>query len=376
LFPANPLVGHAFFVSSGQLNDRTQGITDQLQIDLQNIQAPPAGKSYYLWLLGDKDPTRKPSLLGPLPISAPVLLTNNLPVQNNAVHYTYPGDAQHNSLICVVSRLLITLETAQRTPAAPSSDRASWKYYAQLPQTPIPTDTQNHLRGLDHIRHLYYNETQIKALALPGGLDAWVFRNTEKILEWSVSARDDFSSDARNYSLMHNQFIRILDYLDGIRNVHLDVPPGTPILADPAIAKVSLLTVNPTQQGVAEFLATNPPGNLDHMAQHLSELLKAPDASPASRQIAPHILTALSNAKRWLEKVRANAKQLVYMGPEQLAQPSAQNLLEELAAHATYAYIGRLDPTTNKVLPGVLQAHYDIQKLAAFDITTQIPESL
>jgi hypothetical protein len=64
------------------------------------------------------------------------------------------------------------------------------------------------------------------------------------------------------------------------------------------------------------------------------------------------------------------------MTAEQLAQPSAQGTLEDLATQATYAYIGRLDPTTNKVVPGILQVHYDIQKLATFDITARVPTSL
>jgi hypothetical protein len=82
------------------------------------------------------------------------------------------------------------------------------------------------------------------------------------------------------------------------------------------------------------------------------------------------------NVKKWLEQVHADAKELVNMGPDQLTQSSAQVLLEDLATQATYAYIGQLDPTTNKVIPGMLDAHYDIQKLAAFDITAHVPTSL
>src|SRR3989449_6122314 len=51
--PPSSIVGHAFYVSSGQLGDRERGIADQVQVDLQNVQAPPSGKSYYLWLLAD-----------------------------------------------------------------------------------------------------------------------------------------------------------------------------------------------------------------------------------------------------------------------------------------------------------------------------------
>jgi hypothetical protein len=380
--PANPLVGHAFFTSSGQLNDKVQGIADGLQIDLQNVQPPPAGKSYYLWLLPDKQILKNNSeyVIPPFPDPpAPILLTNDLPVQNNAVHYTYLGDAQHNNLLGSVSRLLITLEDAQKTPASPSSDHASWKYYAQLPQAFVPDDPTK-LRGLDHIRHFYYQETgsgDTPILARPGGLDIWVFRNTEKILEWSLSARDDFKSNASNYQLMHNQFIRILDALDGKQNVSMDAP-GTEILVDKDIGLTSLLPVAGQSLGT---LKDNPPGDLAHMQLHLNELVKAPDASPETRQLAQHIVDTIGNlyndkGNGWLQRVHDDAKKLFDMGPDQLAQSSSQDLLEELATYATYAYIGQLDPATNKVIPGILQAHYDIQKLAAFDITKQVPTSL
>ncbi len=384
LLPANrppvvtsPIVGHAFYVSSGQLNDGAQGIADELQVDLQHVSPPPSGKSYYLWLLADKDTTSVPDLLVPSLIHPPILVTNNLPVQNSSVHYTYTGDAQHNNLLSETSRLLITLEEAGRTPVSPSADSTTWKYYAQLPQAYIPKDSSGlHLRGLDHIRHLYYNENHLKVLALYGGLDIWVFRNTEKILEWSTAARDDFDGTTNNYGLMHDLFISILDYLDGVSNVHVDVPPGTPVRANANYAKVALLTVDPTKQGVAQYLDTNPPGDLDHLTLHLSELVKAPDASPQLRQVGQQVLVAIANAEGWLKQVRVDAKQLFDMTPDQLAQPAAQNLLEDLVAQATYAYIGQLDTATNKIKPGITQAHYDVQKLATFDIMTQMPKNL
>ncbi len=368
------LVGQAFFVSSGQLNDGAQGIADKLQVDLQNVQSPATGKSYYLWLLGDSDPMlQKLDLLAPPPIHPPLLLTNDLRVQNNTVLYTYPGDAAHNNLLSESSRLLITQEDAGKTPTSPSTDPATWRYYAQLPQALIPGTS--HLRGLDHIRHLYYNEDHVKVFALYGGLDIWVFRNTEKILEWSTSARDDFNGTTSTAGLVHSLVISILDYLDGIPNVHVDVPAGTPINADANIARVSLLTVDKAAQS-APNLATNPPGDLDHIVLHLNELIKAPDASPRIRQLAQSILIALSNAQMWLKQVHMDAKALFDMSPQQLAQPAAQNLLEDMVTQATFAYIGQLDATTNKTIPGILQAHYAIQKLATFDITTNVPKSL
>ena len=303
-------------------------------------------------------------------------MTATLPVQQNgSVHYFYPGDAQHNNLLSATSRLLITLEGAGKTPASPSLDRSTWVYYAQLPQVLIPKDPTG-LRGLDHIRHLYYNEDHLPVLALYGGLDIWVFRNTEKILESSTSARDDFSATPSSYATMHALFTSILDYLDGIPNVHVDVPPGTPITADPTFAKVSLLTVDPTRQGVPKFLDTDPPGDIDHLVLHLSELNRAPDATPQMHTLSQEIVVALGNVKGWLQQVRADAKQLFHMTPNQLAQPAALAVLDDLVTHATYAYTGQLDPNTNTVKPGVLQVHYDVLRLATFDITKNVPQSL
>ncbi len=374
--PPNPIVGHAFYVSSGQLADGAQGIADQLQVDLQNVQPPPAGKSYYLWLLADKDTTPKPDFLVPPPIHAPILLTNNLPVQSDGVvHYLYPGDAKHDNLLSETSRLLITLDTAGQTPVNPSSDRSTWVYYAALPQALIPHDPTG-LRGLDHIRHLYYNEDHLKVYALYGGLDIWVFRNTEKILESATSARDDFDGTTNSYGAMHTLFIRILDYLDGTQNVHLDVTPGTVVAADPNYASVSLLTVDTTRQGVAQYLATDPPGDLDHMMLHIEELNSAPDATPQMHTLSQEIIVALQDAKGWLQQARMYAKQLFDMSPTQLAQPATRILLDDLVTQVTYAYIGQLNPTTNAVIPGVLQVHYDVSKLATFDITKNMPATI
>jgi serine/threonine protein kinase len=377
--PPSVIAGHAFYVNSGQLGDGAQGIADELQVDLQNVKVPPAGKSYYLWLLADKDTTHKPDLLGPPPVHPPLLLTNNLPVQpNGSVHYIYPGDAQHNNLLSATSRLLITLDVAGQHPASPSTNRSTWIYYAELPQaviTPLPGDPPG-LRGLDHIRHLYYNENNLQVLALYGGLDIWIFRNTEKILESATSARDDYNGTASNYAEMHSLFTTILDYLDGIPNVHLDVPPGTPITANSLYAKVSLLTVDPTHQGVAQFLTTDPPGDLDHMKLHLNELNRAPDATPQMHRLSQAIVVALNNVEGWLQQVRTDTKQLFNMTPDQLAQPAALNVLDDLVTQSTYAYIGQFDPITGSVKSGVLQIHYDVLQLATFNITKNVPNSL
>lgn len=364
---ASPVVGHAFFASSGQLNPGSaQGIADELEIDLHNIPDPQPGKSYYAWLLGDKHPSVEANPLEPPLQTPPPILLARLSVSNGSIHFLYKGDTHHDNLFSVTSRFLITEESTNTTPRSPSTDHSTWSYYAEIPQTPYGA---NHLSALDHIRHLFYKETRVNVLGLPGGLDIWLFRDTEKLLEWAVSARDAWQSNPTDRS----KYISILDYIDGSPNVHVDLPPNTPLVADPIASRVGLLSVDPNQ-GVN--LAQNPPGYVVHMALHLNGVVNAPDATPEMRQTATQIIHALNNATVWLKQVRMDAQQLFNMNDAQLAQPPALALLDDLVTQATYAYIGRLDPNTNTVQPAILQVHYSLQQLANFTVTSNVPNSL
>src|SRR6266851_3096851 len=51
---ANSVVGHLYFLSSGQvIESSNQGIADEVQLELQSLQDPSNGKSYFAWLLPD-----------------------------------------------------------------------------------------------------------------------------------------------------------------------------------------------------------------------------------------------------------------------------------------------------------------------------------
>ncbi|MGZ3629556.1 MAG: serine/threonine-protein kinase [Ktedonobacteraceae bacterium] len=365
--------GQAYFLSSGQFDPGSaQGIADQLQIQLNNIPAPQAGKSYYAWLLADRHPhVEQPALEPPIQFTLPLML-GKLPVNHGSVSYLYPGDSQHDNLFSIGSRMLITEEDTNGTPKGPNADRSTWRYYAEIPQTPYGTPA---LSALDHIRHLFYKETKVGVLGLPGGLDTWLYRNTEKLMEWSISARDDYHAQVTDPTVIHNLFVSMLDYLDGAPNVHIDVPPGTPIAADAVASRVALLSIVPAQQQLTD-VANNPPGYIDHVALHLNAVIRAPDSTPQMRALATEIVQALNNAGRWLDQSRLLAKQLVNMNADQLAQPTTLTMLDTLLTDTTYAYIGQLNPNTNQVVPGVLQVHYDIQRLATFTITSNLPQSI
>jgi hypothetical protein len=105
-------------------------------------------------------------------------------------------------------------------------------------------------------------------------------------------------------------------------------------------------------------------------------VVKAPDATPQLRKLAAQIIDALHNAARWLKQARMYAQQLVKMDRTQLSQSAALTMINDLLTAVTYAYIGQLNPQTNKVTPGIIQVHYDVQQLATLNLSNQLPQRI
>ncbi len=353
LVPPSQDVGRVFFSSSVQINENTsQGIADQVELDLSNIRDPAAGKSYYAWLLNDD------------PVEGKALLLGQLPVSNGQVHFHYAGDQLHTNLLAVTNRLLVPEEDAGTAPTTPSLDTSTWRFMAEFPQKPNPQDTVHHFSLLSHLRHLLASDPSLQSLGMPGGLDIWLFRNAQKILEWSGSARDDWASQSTD--LMHRHILRILDYLDGLSYVQNDVPVDSPVLVNERIARVSLLEFDVQHQV--------PPGFLYHIALHLHGMVESPGATTEQKRLAIKIDTAISKVQALLEQVHQDAKKLVVMTDAQLAQPATLSLLDDMVKHAQDAFVGQFDPTTGEIQNGVTQIHYAIQRLATMEVTV-IPAS-
>ena len=347
----SPIAGHAFFVSSGQENDfSTQGINDELVIDLHNIPPPTPGKSYYAWLLSDKSQIA----------SRPILL-GTVAVNRGVVQFTY-RDPKHNNLLQISSRFLITEEEADITPTNPSPDHNAWRYNAELAQTSDPTDTTNHYSLLDHLRFLLSEDPLLIQTGVAGGLSISFFRNTGSILEWAGSARDYWNT--RGADAIHGQLLRILDYLDGISAVEADVPVGTHVIVDKRLASIALLGTAPNE--TQDQLSSD---YLHLIGGNVSAIAQAPGVTEDQRRLAVEINAALNNMRNWLENVRKDAKTLVLMSNAQLLQPSSLSILDDMQTQAFNAYAGRLDPSNNEIQEGVVQINFAIQHLATFDIT-------
>lgn len=346
---APPVVGHIYFVSSGQqINvNTTNGIADRLQVALDNIPSPQSGKSYYVWLLADND--------NQTTTISPILLGSS--THGGRINLFYAGNASHTNLLANYSRIMVTEEDAANLPSNPSLDATTWKYeaaFSQVKQGNPPYAL------LDHLRHLLAQDPKLKAAGLTGGLDTWLFHNTLKILEEAGSIRD--SANPAGVPFMQRQLIRMLDYLDGSQYVQTEkLPPNLPpIMIDPTQAKVALLEFDPQSQ--------TPPGYLKHIGDHLREIVAANGVTPGQKAQAIRINAALNNVQTWLENVHNDASKLIQMTPQQLVAPGTSRLLNDLFTQANYAFVGQTDPNTGQVKEGVVQIHYNVLGLAAFDV--------
>lgn len=341
----NSISGHAFFVNSGQISVTSNvGIADEMQISLQNIHAPAAGKSYYVWLLSDSKTQAFPLLLG------------KLPVQNGEAILTYLGDAHHTDILATYSRFLVTEEDAGMTPVNYTLDKSAWIFGAAFSEQPNPLDTLDHFSLLNHLRHLLAQDPKLKTAGLVGGLDIWLFRNAQKLLEWAGSARD-----SNEPPFKQRQLVRMLDYLDGSQFVGTEkLPAGlAAVEVDPTIARVGLLEIDPTQ---------TPPGYLKHIGNHLREITQSPGVTDDQKALAVRINTAIDNVQFWLTNVHKDAEVLLQMPQAQLIQPAATKIFDDMFTQTNNAFIGQTDPGTLQVKEGVAQIHYNIQRLATFAI--------
>ena len=353
----NPVAGHAYFLNSGLLNpDNSQGINDQMQLDLDNVPDPQAGKAYYAWLLSDQ-------LLN----DVQAIPLGRLTVNNGRVHLFYTGTSQHKNMLAFESRILVTQENADAVPASYSPDTKVWVYYSKLPQAPSPKD-KLHFSMLDHLRHLLSESPELKIRGLHGGLDIWFLRNSQKILEWASAARDEWGNSP---DALHRQMIRILDYLDGAKYVQKDAPAVGPTLQTSTLdAQIPLLGPQPDGQDPPGYTFSDEPspGYIYLVSSHLAGTVLSPDATDEQRSLAAEVHVAIDRTKGWLTKAHDDAKLLLAMDNNQLGQPSTLTLLDDLVTQTQQAYVGQTDPTTGELHGGASWICSNIQRIANFEL--------
>jgi hypothetical protein len=343
-------VGSITFLSSEQLNENTsQGIDDEVQVNLHGLGNPAPGKSFYAWLLGDKDQ-----------LESRTILLGNLHVANGSASMLYPGDVLHTNLLQFTSRFLVTEEASSPLPLLPTPDTSSWRYAGVLPAIPDPNDT-HHFSFLTHLRHLLADEPVLDELELPGGLNNWFTRNSEKLIEWTSSARDRWQ-DTHNLPFVRNEAIQILSYLDGMSFLVQDLPPasaGARVPLDTHLAALGLLNVRGFNQ--------SPPGYIAQIVYHLNGLINAPGSPAHIRSASASILSALSSVTTWLQALRSDDRKLLAMSGSQLGQPAALSLLDDMVLQASNAYTGGSD-SSGQLKQGVVWIHRQLQDMATINI--------
>ncbi|MFL5652885.1 MAG: hypothetical protein ACJ8CB_01715 [Ktedonobacteraceae bacterium] len=348
-------VGHVYFLSSGQVNENSnQGIDDEVQVDLSNLANPAPGKSYYAWLLSDKNQGETIAIL-----------LGVLAVKNGDGHLFYAGDQSHTNLLAMTSRFLLTEEDSSVMPVAPSPDYSIWRYYGEFLQARV--QTSGSLSGgmtsfsfLDHLRDLLVADPMLDENELPGGLNTWFSHNTQEVLAWTSSMRESWQ-ESKDTSFIRRQAVSTLAYLDGLSYVVQDLPPNTPLDVNDRLARIGLMEVQGPNQ--------DPPCYLDSIVFHLGGLTQAGGSTKTLRKDAAGIIAAMNNVRYWLGQVRKDAQQIVKMTGEQLLQPATLALINDMIENASSAYAGQIDPTTGEMREGVTWIHDHIQTLATLEIT-------
>ncbi len=352
---APAILGQVAYASSGQVSENSsQGIADKVAVDLTNVPDPAAHKSYYAWLLSDKKQNDPRSIaLGAMQVS------------KGQAHLLYAGDAQHTNLLLITSRVLVTEEDAAVPPISPTLDPNAWRFYGEIPSNPIngPNNPQ-HYSYLDHLRHLLAADPTLDELELQGGLNNWLYQNTSKVQEWAGSTRSAWE-ETKDAGFVRRQTMRILEYLDGTTFLYQDLPKGMPLLVNERLARIGLLAVNGPNQ--------DPPSYLAHVDKHLNGLLQASTVTPAVRKQANDLIEAMNNVEFWLSQVRRDAQQIMKMSDDQLHQPAALNVINDMIANASYAYAGQLDPSTNVTRQGIIWVHEHMQLLGHVDVMKVTP---
>jgi eukaryotic-like serine/threonine-protein kinase len=348
---ASQVVGSVYFLSSGQVNPQnTQGVDDEVQVNLHNIPNPAPGKTYYAWL-------RSVSLQA----EGPWISMGTLRVtQGNAQLSSIYQDPGHANLLSDVRSFLVSEEDSNIVPISPSSDQTVWRFSSEPPAL-----------ILLHLSHLLAGSPELEVRQLSGGLGYMFSRNTGKLVEWASSARDTAVIDTNpDTDLIHRQIIHILDFIDGIQSVSMDVPPNTPLYLIPTDASDGQIAlVGPTpriEPAGSSYKGEIAPGYVYLIPVHLDAAMAVHGATAQQHRLANQIHAALNQVTHDLEQARQYAKQLVTLSGAQLLTPQAKTFLNNLYAAVKSAYTGPDDPTLPQA--GATGIYYNLQLLATFEV--------
>ncbi len=352
---SSPIVGHAFFTSSGAAPGANNlGINDRFQVKLSNVPLPQAGNSYYAWLLPDLNREASPLALGTL------MVTNG--VASLPSPYV---DPQHDNLLSYFSRFLVTEEPKSPVPLSYSLDQGTRRYYAEIPQNPPAKDCLaviNQLNDLCHLRHLLSGDPKLAQVNLPGGLNYWFLHNVKEIQKWAGEVVD------RNDPVgIRHKVVDILYMLGGTNCVAQDILAAAPgrenTPDDGTLTKVAAIPLLDCS------LMPNVSGYLAHIHNHLNAIVLSPGVLQEQVTLAENISAEFNTINAWLRQVQQDARQLVAMDDPHLVLADGNRLRSEMDTLAGEVLNGGIDPNTGTAENGVAYIAAQIQQLAIMDVT-------
>ena len=162
----------------------------------------------------------------------------------------------------------------------------------------------------------------------------------------------------KNFTLMQQKVVSILDYLDGSihprRSATRHTHPGKPANCANWLASVA-------RQSRTTRLSLSHCPPLEWCACFSG-------ATQSQRNLAVQINTGVNNVDGWLAQLHQDAIQLVHMSNAQLALASTLEKLNDMVTQANNAYMGLTNPSTGLQQIGVTQIYRDVQLLATFEV--------
>ncbi|GHO52697.1 serine/threonine protein kinase [Ktedonobacter robiniae] len=305
--------------------DDALGHNDVLHLQIDHIDAPAQGKAYFAWL----ETEAKPLPLG------------TLPLQNNAITYTYPGNTQHTDLLNIATGVLITLEQANTQPQAPGQQHI---YHGVL-DPKVATAVKNILSSTPGLEN---NQSVIVTL----------FETIKSMNDKTGSIVDTLQNHVNDKALAMRQAIRVIEMLDGSNNARQsgDLPQNLP-----------------SQLSIARGLLSSPSqkGYLDILNEQVQQVKQVAGRNKDLLQRVQNTEYAIQDLRDWLQKVRAN--DVLLLKAADLADPANLSIALQLKQVAADSYTGRTIPPNQSPLPllgsaGANQAYIECQYMAAIGL--------
>jgi hypothetical protein len=274
-------------------------------------------------------------------------------------------DPLHDNLLASFSRFLVTEEPTNPAPLDPSLDKGTWRYYAEIPQTPPVQNCVaaiNQLNALCHLRHLLSGDPELAQVNLPGGLNYWFLNNVKELQQWSGE-----TADGNDPAYIRHKEVDMLYLLDGTGCIAQDVlsapPSGGNTPDDYTLTKVAAIPL------LNCSLTPNITGFLSHIHNHLGAMVRSPGILREQVTQAGEISTELDVTNALLGQIHQDVRQLVALDNAHLVRDQGIRLRGEINSLATRLLNGDINPGTGRAEKGVTAITEQIQQLATMDIT-------